>query len=82
MPSRLPRSASLRRLAAAKVTAQVQRTLIELIAENRLEHIDLLKVDVEGVEGRVLAGIAEADGARSTRWSSRPRTSRASRRTL
>lgn len=37
------------------------RTLSEVIAEHRVERIDLLKVDVEGAEAAVLAGISEED---------------------
>lgn len=50
----------VRRLAQRKVRVQV-RTLSEVIAELKLDRVDLLKVDVEGVEARVLAGIAERD---------------------
>jgi FkbM family methyltransferase len=37
------------------------RTLSEIIRENSVERIDLLKIDVEGSEYDVLAGIAPAD---------------------
>jgi len=53
----------VRRLARKKVKVRV-RTLSDVIAEHGVERIDLLKVDVEGVEARVLAGIAEHDWAK------------------
>ena len=37
------------------------RTVSEIMAENQVERIDLLKVDVEGAEEAVLGGIAAAD---------------------
>ena len=50
----------VRRLARRTVTVPV-RTLSEIIAEQQLQRVDLLKVDVEGVEARVLAGLGERD---------------------
>ncbi len=50
----------VRRLARKKVRVPM-RTLSDVIAEAKLEQIDLLKLDVEGSEARVLAGIAEQD---------------------
>jgi 31-O-methyltransferase len=43
------------------------RTVSDVIAEYRVETIDLLKIDVEGAEMEVLAGIAEADWPRIRR---------------
>jgi natural product biosynthesis luciferase-like monooxygenase protein/FkbM family methyltransferase len=37
------------------------RTLSEIIRENNVERVDLLKIDVEGSEYNVLAGLDEAD---------------------
>ena len=50
----------VRRLAQRKVRVKV-RTLSDVMTELKLERIDLLKLDVEGVEARVLAGIADHD---------------------
>jgi hypothetical protein len=36
-------------------------TLSHVIAQDNLEKIDLLKIDVEGMEHKVIAGIAEDD---------------------
>jgi FkbM family methyltransferase len=52
-----------RRLLRKRVPCEV-RTVSDVIAEHHVERIDLLKIDVEGVEARVLAGIAERDWAR------------------
>ncbi|HLX09567.1 MAG TPA: amino acid adenylation domain-containing protein [Thermoanaerobaculia bacterium] len=51
------------RLEARRVTCPL-RTLSEVIRECGVEHIDLLKVDVEKSELEVLAGIDEADWRR------------------
>ena len=48
------------RLEAQQYTCQL-RTVSEIIAENHIERIDLLKIDVEGTEEAVLDGIAAAD---------------------
>jgi amino acid adenylation domain-containing protein/FkbM family methyltransferase len=48
------------RLTSERVNCQL-RTLSETIRENRIEQIDLLKVDVEKSELEVLAGIQEED---------------------
>ena len=40
------------------------KTLTEVIRENKIEQIDLLKIDVEGSELSVLSGIAEKDWPR------------------
>ncbi|MBK7862233.1 MAG: FkbM family methyltransferase [Archangiaceae bacterium] len=49
---------AVRRLARRRVRCPV-RTLAEVMAEHRVERIDLLKVDVEGSEARVLAGVGD-----------------------
>ncbi|MFF1696435.1 FkbM family methyltransferase [Streptomyces sp. NPDC058257] len=53
----------LGRLAAERMAAETRRcavsTLTRVIAEQRLERIDLLKIDVEKAEAEVLAGIDE-----------------------
>jgi phthiocerol/phenolphthiocerol synthesis type-I polyketide synthase E len=49
---------------ASETWACPLRTLSEVVAEHGVERIDLLKVDVEKSEARVLAGIAEADWPR------------------
>jgi len=46
-----------RRLLRRRVVCPV-RTLDEIIAEHHVERIDLLKIDVEGAEARVLAGLS------------------------
>ncbi|MDF5727865.1 MAG: amino acid adenylation domain-containing protein [Rhizonema sp. PD38] len=48
------------RLKSEKITCQL-RTLSEVIRENSIEHIDLLKIDVEKSEMDVLEGIQEDD---------------------
>lgn len=48
------------RLASKRVTCPL-RTLSDVIAEHRVDRIDLLKVDVEGAEELVLRGLADAD---------------------
>lgn len=49
-----------RRLSSKKVRCPL-RTVSDVIAEKKLTQIDLLKVDAEGAEAAVLAGVAEAD---------------------
>src|SRR5262249_49206258 len=51
------------RLRASAVTAQL-RTLSSVIAEHRLERIDLLKINVEKSELEVLQGLATSDWAK------------------
>ncbi|WP_326693691.1 FkbM family methyltransferase [Streptomyces sp. NBC_01766] len=61
----------LGRLAADRMTAEARRcevsTLTRVIAEQRLERIDLLKIDVEKAEAEVLAGIDDASWSRIDR---------------
>lgn len=49
-----------RKLTAKTVTCPL-RTISDVIAEHHVDRIDLLKVDVEGAEADVLAGITDAD---------------------
>lgn len=49
-----------RRLTTRQVVCPL-RTVSDVIAEHRVEAIDLLKIDAEGAEGSVLEGIADAD---------------------
>jgi FkbM family methyltransferase len=67
------RNATLGVLAAGVIAAEVHRRvrertlraevrpLSDVIRDEKLERIDLLKIDVEGAEWEVLAGIADAD---------------------
>ena len=43
------------------------RTLDEVIAEAGIDHVDLLKMDIEGAEGRALAGLSGALASRRVR---------------
>lgn len=52
-----------RRVTRRQVRCPV-RTVSDVIAEHRVEQIDLLKIDVEGAEARVLEGIAPHDWPR------------------
>ncbi|MFO0594893.1 MAG: FkbM family methyltransferase [Myxococcaceae bacterium] len=52
-----------RRVLRRRVPCEV-RTLSDVIAEYGVERIDLLKLDVEGVELQVLRGVSDADWAR------------------
>ncbi|MBL8957241.1 MAG: FkbM family methyltransferase [Myxococcaceae bacterium] len=61
----VPRAAAaaiglVRRLARRTVTVPL-RSLSDVVAEHHVDRIDLLKVDVEGVEAQVLAGLSDAD---------------------